>query len=373
MVTQHGRRLSARCFLCWLLLSLTSTTTSIISIDEATALYQEHNLFAKPSITNTTHNRLITLEHQCKQWQSHIQSLRRSTALNITFNLRNHSQLQKFCATRAPTTSGISPDGKDLDSHNNVATERVVFGTVFSDGLGHSLCTYLQFLLVSLSANCTTPALPFQRFTVTRNFVFVPWHGNSSKKLPQLSLNKQLQKPRRFLYCHQKHNARASVQKGASHGVDSNVHYEFRNDHQYILSDAFANNMECFIFHADLWRSMCDVMLLMHPQPNTRQRSCRLEHAEIQRLSAQNNNLLANVGESNYVFPYRSIFDEKRRLGLGIDKDLKNSVDASTEKGLSEQIDNRQLATQRQLGTPKQLRCVWCRIQLLLLKYTVAG
>ena len=83
------------------------------------------------------------------------------------------------------------------------------------------------------------------RYTVTRNFVFVPWderyhfEEDSSGKVSLQSEHGPspwlAEEPSRFLYCHQKHSTRDDF-KG-----DRKI---YNTQYEYIVSDRYAANMQ---------------------------------------------------------------------------------------------------------------------------------
>ena len=305
--------------------------------------YRRNGLVATAHMDPAEHQAVLDMELALSRWATQLMAMRRNTAPpGSQMAIANMSKLVEFCGRswarqdadrnnfvldRLPTIAS----GADLHEAStlargvNVAQQvPVPFPWVFSDGLGHSLVSYLRMLLAAATANCTAAnvpmALPLTRFGVWRNYVFVPWcrtpkwgesgpgdgaeclHAESYSWATEKHQHEKLGRfgaegpprnisalymfakpPQAFLYCHELQSTREFMAANNSHkwkhrrpqsrrGLtaknrkdtdgddDEDFRPTFSSREEYLAAPAFAENMECVVLRADLWKVLCDTV-----------------------------------------------------------------------------------------------------------------
>jgi len=196
------------------------------------------------------HDRVLLLKDTLKKQDEKLRKIRGTVAQPENGVWESHSQ-------DASLLEECRPNGQEIpweDRHQLV-------GYVFMDGLGHSLSTYLHQLYTASMYGCRS-TLP-QRYSVHRNFVFLPWHertgpDNTPKKSPQQRLEDAAtyihqmkwlrEEPTRFLYCHRKRE-----------GISKEGLLALQNEAEFFASEDFRTSMSCYTLDVDPWRSFCDV------------------------------------------------------------------------------------------------------------------
>eukprot|EP00750_Incisomonas_marina_P007503 INCI14990.1.p1 GENE.INCI14990.1~~INCI14990.1.p1 ORF type:complete len:473 (+),score=95.18 INCI14990.1:1044-2462(+) len=119
--------------------------------------------------------------------------------------------------------------------------------------------------------------------------------------------------PTRFLYCHQLHETKTTYKKSKK-----------KND--YLLSEEFAQNMNCYIFYVDPWRVLCDVALGGH---------CSTERDELRPTlaSSGDGNELANSSHRSLSMDPKNIRRREKKKEL---KKLKKQLKAGAQQRAEE-------------------------------------